>query len=76
MSTNAPVPENTTKRAKPELFRSRTLSVSLTVKDLQKSLAWYQPLQRHCVKALCSLPRELRSLSPVLLLTRPNSTIT
>ena len=41
MSTNSPVPDNTTKRAEPELFRGRTLSVSLTVKDLQKSMAWY-----------------------------------
>jgi hypothetical protein len=66
MSTNAPVPENTTRRARPELFRGRALSVSLTVKDLQKSLARYQPLQRYCVKALCRLPWELRSLSPML----------
>jgi uncharacterized glyoxalase superfamily protein PhnB len=41
MSTNSSVPENTTKRAEPELFRGRTLSVSLTVEDLQKSQAWY-----------------------------------
>jgi hypothetical protein len=41
MSANLSVPDNTTKRAEPELFRGRTLSVSLTVKDLQKSLAWY-----------------------------------
>ena len=41
MSTNSSVPGNTTKRAEPELLRGRTLSVSLTVQDLQKSLAWY-----------------------------------
>ena len=28
-------------RAKPESFRARALQVSLTVKDLEKSLAWY-----------------------------------
>ena len=41
MSANSPVPENTTKPGEPRLFRGRSLSVSLTVKDLQKSLAWY-----------------------------------
>ena len=41
MSTNSSVPDNNIKRAEPELFRCRTLSASLTVKDLQKSLAWY-----------------------------------
>jgi uncharacterized glyoxalase superfamily protein PhnB len=41
MSTNSSVPGNTTKHAEPELLRGRSLSVSLTVKDLQKSLAWY-----------------------------------
>jgi uncharacterized glyoxalase superfamily protein PhnB len=32
----------TTKRAQPESFRARSLSASLTVKDLAKSLAWYE----------------------------------
>lgn len=41
MSTNSPVPSGATKRAEPESFLGRTLSASLTVKDLQKSLAWY-----------------------------------
>jgi len=31
-----------TRRAEPEPFRARALAASLTVKDLQKSLAWYQ----------------------------------
>ena len=42
MSINPPVPARTTKRAEPESFRARTLSASLTVKDLRKSLAWYR----------------------------------
>ena len=41
MSTNSSLPENTTKSAEPEMFRCRTLSASLTAKDLQKSLVWY-----------------------------------
>jgi uncharacterized glyoxalase superfamily protein PhnB len=42
MSTNSSIPDGTTKRAGPEPFLARTLSASLTVRDLQKSLAWYE----------------------------------
>jgi uncharacterized glyoxalase superfamily protein PhnB len=42
MSTNLPVPDGATRRDASESFRARTLSAALTVKDLQKSLAWYQ----------------------------------
>jgi uncharacterized glyoxalase superfamily protein PhnB len=35
-------PAGATKRAEPESLRARSLGVSLTVKDLQKSLAWYR----------------------------------
>jgi uncharacterized glyoxalase superfamily protein PhnB len=42
MSTNSPTPAGADKRAKPESLRARTLSASLTVKDLQKSVAWYR----------------------------------
>ena len=42
MTTNSPVPDDATPRVVPESFRGRTLDVSLTVKDLGKSLAWYQ----------------------------------
>lgn len=41
------------RRAQPESFRARALGASLTVKDLQQSLAWYQEVmgftvdQRH-----------------------------
>ena len=42
MSTKSTVPSGAPKRAEPMSFRARTLSASLTVKDLQKSLAWYQ----------------------------------
>ena len=41
MSTNSPVPDGATEGAEPEPFRGRALSASLTVKDLQQSLAWY-----------------------------------
>jgi uncharacterized glyoxalase superfamily protein PhnB len=32
------------KRSEPESFRARSLSVSITVKDLEKSLAWYHDI--------------------------------
>jgi lactoylglutathione lyase len=41
MSINSPVAA-ATNRARPEALSGRTLSASLTVKDLQKSLAWYR----------------------------------
>ena len=48
--TAASAPE---RRAQPESFRARALTASLTVKDLEKSLAWYRDIvgftvrQRH-----------------------------
>ena len=42
MSSNEPMPENPVERAKPESFRGRSLSASLSVKDVEKSVAWYR----------------------------------
>jgi lactoylglutathione lyase len=42
MSTMSPDPVGGTDAAQPESFHARTLSASLTVKDLQASLAWYR----------------------------------
>jgi|SRR5436309_5812677 len=42
MRTNPLVPSGLVQRAEPESFRARTISVSLEVKDIQKSLAWYR----------------------------------
>ncbi|HKG93769.1 MAG TPA: VOC family protein [Gemmatimonadaceae bacterium] len=41
MSSNPSAP-GAAKRAEPESFRARSLQTSLTVKDLQASLAWYR----------------------------------
>ena len=38
---NSSFNDNSTKGAEPSAFRGRSFAVSLTVKDLQKSLAWY-----------------------------------
>jgi uncharacterized glyoxalase superfamily protein PhnB len=42
MSNEATLPEGAERRAEPQSFRARSLDASLTVKDLEKSLAWYQ----------------------------------
>jgi catechol 2,3-dioxygenase-like lactoylglutathione lyase family enzyme len=39
--TDSPSDADRAERAEPETFRARELSVSLTVKDLEKSLEWY-----------------------------------
>jgi Uncharacterized protein conserved in bacteria len=41
MNTNSPNPDDAAKHAESESFHASMLSVSLTVKDLGKSLAWY-----------------------------------
>jgi len=42
MDTTTAVPQGATPRTQPESFRGRTLAASLTVSDLQRSLAWYR----------------------------------
>ena len=42
MSDTSSVPSSDIPRAEPESLRARSLSASLTVKDLRKSLAWYR----------------------------------
>lgn len=42
MTTKPPSSAGANSRAQPETFRARTLEVSLTVKDLEKSLDWYR----------------------------------
>jgi lactoylglutathione lyase len=42
MTTDPPGSPGGTARAQPESLRGRSLSASLTVKDIEKSLAWYR----------------------------------
>jgi uncharacterized glyoxalase superfamily protein PhnB len=42
MTVDSTVPPGVPERGKPESFRGRTLSASLTVNDIRKSLAWYR----------------------------------
>lgn len=41
MNTNSPTPDNSSKHAETESFNASTFSISLTVKDINKSLSWY-----------------------------------
>jgi len=41
MTTNSPIPDTPAKPAESESFNASTFSISLTVKDLGKSLTWY-----------------------------------
>jgi len=53
MNANSPDPAHDTERDQPESFRARSVSPSLTVKDVEKSLTWYRDVagftvaQRH-----------------------------
>ena len=49
MNTSPRDPADFKDRSGPEGFRGRVLSVSLTVKDLEKSLAWYRDVVRFTV---------------------------
>jgi uncharacterized glyoxalase superfamily protein PhnB len=42
MRTNSTISAGFAERAEPESFRARSISASLAVKDVQKSLAWYR----------------------------------
>ena len=42
MRTNSLIPSSPGQRADPETFRARTITATLAVKDLEKSLTWYR----------------------------------
>ena len=64
MANDSRVPDGGAKqRAQPESFRARTLSASLTVKDLQKSLAWYRDVVGFTVNKEHERDGKLRAIS-------------
>lgn len=63
MSADSQVPDGGAKRAQPESFRARTLSASLTVNDLQKSLAWYRDVVGFTVNKEHEREGKLRAVS-------------
>jgi uncharacterized glyoxalase superfamily protein PhnB len=63
MSTNSAISAGSTNSAERQSFRARTLSASLTVKDLQKSLAWYQDVLGFTVDQKHEREGKLRAVS-------------
>jgi uncharacterized glyoxalase superfamily protein PhnB len=63
MSIDSPVPTGAPKGAEAERFRGRTLSASLTVKDLHKSLAWYEDVLGFTVDRKHEREGKLRAVS-------------
>jgi len=57
------VPVAGTRRAEPESLRARALSASLTVKDLEKSLAWYRDVVGFTVDQKHERDGKLRAVS-------------
>ena len=56
MSTNSPIPES-------ESFHASTLSASLTMKDLGKSLAWYQEVLGFTIERKIEREGKLRGVA-------------
>jgi uncharacterized glyoxalase superfamily protein PhnB len=63
MSANSSVPADNTERNQPESFRARALSVSLTAKDIQKSMAWYRDVMGFTVHQQYEREGTLRAVS-------------
>lgn len=63
MSTDSPVAAGDTISANPESFTARTLSASLTVKDLPTSLAWYRDVMGFTVDQEHKREGTLRAVS-------------
>jgi len=63
MNTNSPTPDNSGKRAEDESFNANTLSISLTVKDLSTSLAWYNNVLGFTIDRKIEREGKLRSVA-------------
>ena len=63
MSPQSPTPAGKIERAQPESFRASSLSASLTVKDLEKSLAWYRDVLRFTVDRKYERDGKLQAVS-------------
>ncbi len=63
MSTSSPIPDNASKRSKFESLHASMFSVSLTVKDLTKSLAWYSDVLGFTIDRKIEREGKLRSVA-------------
>lgn len=62
MSTESPAASGLVERAQPETLRGRALMASLTVNDLQKSLAWYRDVVGFVVDQQYEFEGQLRAV--------------
>jgi uncharacterized glyoxalase superfamily protein PhnB len=63
MSPDASAKPPDNRRADPETFRARALGVSITVKDLQKSLLWYRDVVGFVVDRKIERDGKLRAVA-------------
>lgn len=63
MSTNSPISAGIVKNAASESFQASMLSISLTVKDLGKSLAWYTDVLGFAIDRKIERDGKLRAIA-------------
>ena len=63
MNTNSPTPDTSSKRAEAESFNASAFSISLTVKDLTTSLAWYNNVLGFAIDRKIERDGKLRSVA-------------
>ncbi len=63
MNTNSPNPNDAAKHAESEFFHASMFSISLTVKDLGKSLAWYHNVLGFSIDRKIERDGKLRSVA-------------
>ncbi len=63
MSTNSPISDGDVSHANSESFHAGMLSVSLTVKDISKSLAWYNDVLGFSIDRKIERDGKLRSVA-------------
>ena len=63
MSSNSPVLHGQGEQPEPESFRARSLSASLTVKDLDRSLVWYRDVVGFSVERKYEREGQLRAVA-------------
>ncbi|MEP7324818.1 MAG: VOC family protein [Gemmatimonadota bacterium] len=63
MSTKASIPVGAPQRAVPESLRARSLRAALTVRDLEKSLAWYRDVAGFTVEQKHEYEGKVRAVS-------------
>jgi uncharacterized glyoxalase superfamily protein PhnB len=63
MTTNSPIPDSTAKLPESESFNASAFSISLTVKDIAVSLAWYHDVLGFAIDRKIEREGKLRSVA-------------